>query len=77
VASVVAYTTFVWLLAHAPISLVSTHAYVNPVVAVVLGWVWLSEPITWPVVVGGVVVLVAVALVMTERRRQADEPPLS
>jgi drug/metabolite transporter (DMT)-like permease len=77
VASVVAYTTFVWLLAHAPISVVSTHAYVNPVVAVVLGWVWLSEPITWPVVVGGVVVLVAVALVMTERRRQADEPPLS
>jgi drug/metabolite transporter (DMT)-like permease len=50
---------------------------VNPVVAVALGWVWLSEPITWPVVVGGVVVLVAVALVMTERRRQADEPPLS
>jgi drug/metabolite transporter (DMT)-like permease len=77
VASVVAYTTFVWLLAHAPISLVSTHAYVNPVVAVVLGWAWLSEPITWPVVVGGVVVLVAVGLVMAERRRQADEPPLS
>lgn len=77
VASVVAYTTFVWLLAHAPISLVSTHAYVNPVVAVALGWVWLSEPITWPVVVGGVVVLIAVGLVMTERSRIVDEPPVT
>jgi drug/metabolite transporter (DMT)-like permease len=76
VASVVAYSTYVWLLAHAPISLVSTHAYVNPVVAVLLGWAWLSEPITWPVVVGGGVVLVAVGLVMAERPR-CDEPPVS
>ncbi len=76
VASVVAYSTYVWLLAHAPISLVSTHAYVNPVVAVLLGWAWLSEPITWPVVVGGGVVLVAVGLVMADRPR-CDEPPVS
>jgi drug/metabolite transporter (DMT)-like permease len=39
--------------------------------------VWLSEPITWPVVVGGAVVLVAVGLVMAERRRDQDEPPVS
>jgi drug/metabolite transporter (DMT)-like permease len=77
ISSVVAYSTYVWLLARAPISLVSTHAYVNPVVAVVLGWLWLSEPITWPVVVGGAVVLVAVGLVMAERRREPDEPPVS
>jgi drug/metabolite transporter (DMT)-like permease len=75
VSSVVAYSAYVWLLANAPISLVSTHAYVNPVVAVLLGWVWLSEPITWPVVVGGAVVLVAVGLVMAERRRGPDNPP--
>jgi drug/metabolite transporter (DMT)-like permease len=75
--SVVSYTTYVWLLARAPISLVSTHAYVNPVVAVLLGWAWLGEPITWPVIVGGAVVLVAVGLVMAERRRVPDEPPLS
>jgi len=73
--SVATYTTYVWLLKHAPISLVSTHAYVNPVVAVLLGWVWLGEPITWPVVVGGAVVLVAVGLVMSERRRVPDERP--
>jgi drug/metabolite transporter (DMT)-like permease len=75
--SVVSYTTYVWLLARAPISLVSTHAYVNPVVAVLLGWAWLDEPITWPVVVGGAVVLVAVGLVMSERRRIPDEPPVT
>jgi drug/metabolite transporter (DMT)-like permease len=74
--SVVSYTTYVWLLHHAPISLVSTHAYVNPVVAVLLGWAWLGEPITWPVVVGGAVVLVAVGLVMAERRRLPEEPPI-
>jgi len=77
VSSVAAYSTYVWLLAHAPISLVSTHAYVNPVVAVLLGWAWLSEPITWPVVVGGAVVLVAVGLVIAERRRAPDKPPVS
>jgi drug/metabolite transporter (DMT)-like permease len=74
VSSIVAYSTYVWLLDRAPISLVSTHAYVNPVVAVLLGWVWLGEPITWPVVLGGAVVLVAVGLVMAERRPTPDEP---
>ena len=76
-ASTVAYSTYVWLLGHAPISLVSTHAYVNPVVAVALGWLWLGEPVTWPVVLGGAVVLAAVGLVMTERRPQLEEPPVS
>jgi drug/metabolite transporter (DMT)-like permease len=72
--SILAYSTYVWLLSRAPISLVSTHAYVNPVVAVALGWLWLGEPVTWPVVVGGAVVLVAVGLVMVERH-QPDDPP--
>jgi drug/metabolite transporter (DMT)-like permease len=75
--SVVSYTTFVWLLGQAPISLVSTHAYVNPVVAVLLGWAWLGEPITWPVLLGGAVVLVAVGLVMAERPRLPEEPPVT
>src|SRR4051794_39949747 len=72
--SIVSYTVYVWLLNHAPISLVSTHAYVNPVVAVLLGWAWLGEPITWPVVVGGAVVLGGVGLVMAERRRPPEGP---
>jgi drug/metabolite transporter (DMT)-like permease len=72
--SAVSYTTYVWLLRRAPISLVSTHAYVNPVVAVLLGWAWLGEPITWPVIAGGAVVLVGLGLIMSERRRAVDGP---
>jgi drug/metabolite transporter (DMT)-like permease len=75
--SVASYTTYVWLLRRAPISMVSTHAYVNPVVAVMLGWLWLGEPVTWPVVIGGAVVLVAVGLVMAERKRAPAEPPVT
>ncbi len=44
--SVVAFTSYVWLLANAPISFVATYAYVNPVVAVFLGWLVLDEAVT-------------------------------
>ncbi len=72
--SVVAFTAYVWLLANAPISLVATYAYVNPVVAVFLGWWILSEAVTAPVLVGGGVVVLAVALVITaERPRRAQK----
>ena len=70
--SLVAFTAYVWLLHHAPISLVSTYAYVNPVVAVALGALFVAEPITGRVVLGGAVIVVGVALVVsTERPRSA------
>ncbi|MFP5335878.1 MAG: EamA family transporter [Actinomycetes bacterium] len=73
--SLVAYTAYAWLLGAAPISLVSTYAYVNPVVAVVLGWALLAEPVTAAVVLGGGLAVLGVLLVVrTERggrRRQA------
>jgi drug/metabolite transporter (DMT)-like permease len=70
--SVVAFTSYVWLLGNAPISLVSTYAYVNPAVAVALGALVVHEPITPPVLLGGLVIVVGVALVVsTERRRKA------
>ena len=62
--SLLAYSAFVWLLEHAPISTVSTYAYVNPVVAVVLGWALLSETITPPLVAGAVMILASVALIV-------------
>ena len=68
--SVLAFTSYVWLLANAPISLVATYAYVNPVVAVFLGWLILSEVVTAPIVIGGGIVVFAVALVIT-----AERPP--
>ena len=66
--SVIAFTSYVWLLASAPISLVATYAYVNPVVAVFLGWLILSEPITGAVLIGGGIVVAAVAIVITAER---------
>jgi len=49
---------------------------VNPVVAVFLGWLILSEPVTSAVVVGGLVIVAAVALVITvERPRNREEAP--
>src|SRR5258708_6525832 len=55
--SLVAFSAYVWLLHAAPISLVSTYAYVNPVVAVALGAMFVGEPVTSTVVLGGLIVL--------------------
>lgn len=69
VGSAVAYSAYVWLLARAPLSLVTTYAYVNPAVAVGLGALFLQEPLTVNVVVGGTVIIAAVALVITTESR--------
>jgi drug/metabolite transporter (DMT)-like permease len=69
--SVVAFSAYVWLLAHAPISLVATYAYVNPVVAVLLGWLILDEQVTGAMVAGGAIVVAGVALVITAERRSS------
>jgi drug/metabolite transporter (DMT)-like permease len=69
VASALAYSAFVWLLNNAPMSLVSTYAYVNPVVAVILGLVILNEAITSDVIIGLSIVVGGVALVVTGERR--------
>jgi drug/metabolite transporter (DMT)-like permease len=68
----VAFTAYAWLLQNAPISKVSTYAYVNPVVAIVLGWLILDEVITPVTLVGAAIIVVSVALVVRiENRRPA------
>lgn len=67
--SVVAFSAYVWLLHHAPISLVATYAYVNPVIAVLLGALILSEPITAAVLAGGAIIVLGVVLVVTSEKR--------
>jgi drug/metabolite transporter (DMT)-like permease len=64
----VAFSAYVWLLRSAPTSLVSTYAYVNPVVAVLLGRLFLREAVTWRVLVAGAVIVAAVALILAARR---------
>ncbi|MGI5284967.1 EamA family transporter [Nonomuraea polychroma] len=75
VGSLVGFTAYTWLLGNAPISLVSTYAYVNPVVAVILGVLVVNEHVTAQIVAGGAVILLGVALVVsTERRSKARTP---
>jgi drug/metabolite transporter (DMT)-like permease len=68
--SLLAYSAYVYLLANAPISLVGTYAYVNPTVAVFLGWLLLSEPVTTTILLGGAVVVLGVGLVVSAERRR-------
>jgi drug/metabolite transporter (DMT)-like permease len=67
--SLLAFTAYTWLLAHAPVSQVATYAYVNPVIALILGWAVLAEAVTAFVLVGAVLVVVAVALVIRHEAR--------
>jgi drug/metabolite transporter (DMT)-like permease len=68
-ASAIAYSAYVWLIGHAPMSLVSTYAYVNPVIAVLLGFFILKESITTDVVLGLTIVVGGVVLVVSGERR--------
>jgi drug/metabolite transporter (DMT)-like permease len=64
IGSLVAYTSYTWLLRNAPIQLVSTYAYVNPVVAVILGAVILNESIGAATVIGTAVIVASVAAIV-------------
>lgn len=74
--SVVAFTAYSWLLRVAPVSQVSTYAYVNPVVAVVLGASIGGESLTTSSVLGGLVTVVAVFVVVSQEGRRPVEQPL-
>ena len=69
--SMLAYSAYAWLLRNAPLSLVGTYAYVNPVVAVGLGTIFLHEPISVRTIIASAVILVAVAIIVTTRGRLA------
>lgn len=64
VGTLVGFVSYVWLLQHAATSLVSTYAYANPVVAVVLGWAFLGEDVTWSMLTAGALIVCSVALIV-------------
>lgn len=69
--SLVGFTAYAWLLQNAPISKVSTYAYVNPVIAIVLGWWILSERLTPVMLAGAAIIVASTAFVV---RREARPP---
>jgi len=71
IGSLVAFNAYAWLLRNAPLSLIGTYAYVNPVVAVALGAVILSESISGRTLIASAIILGAVAVIVTARGRAA------
>jgi drug/metabolite transporter (DMT)-like permease len=67
IGSLVAFSAYAWLLKNVRISIVATYAFVNPVVAVALGSIFLSESIRWSTVVAGAAIVIAVVLIVTAR----------
>jgi len=70
--SVIAFTAYTWLLQRCPPALVATHTYANPVVAVFLGWLLASEPLTMRVLLASVAILGAIMLIRKGERTTAQ-----
>jgi drug/metabolite transporter (DMT)-like permease len=69
VGSIVAFTAYAWLLQHVPVSKVSTYAYVNPAIAIFLGWLILHETVTGVTLGGAAIIVAAVAVVVRAEGR--------
>lgn len=76
VSSLVGFTAYTWLLRHARTSLVGTYAFVNPVVAVLLGWAFLGEGLTPRTALAGAVIVAGVALIVVAPQRRKRRSPL-
>jgi len=72
---IVGFSAYLWAIRNASTALVATYAYVNPVVAVALGWAILSEPITFRTLLAGAVIVASVALIVSAGTRAAPDKP--
>ena len=77
VGSLVGFSAYVWLLKVAPASTVSTYAYVNPVIAVALGWAFNDETITARTLVAGAAIVAGVALMVSRGTEKEPQTALS
>ena len=72
--SLVGFTTFVWLMKHSTPARVSTYAYVNPIVAVALGWMFAHEPVGPRMFVAAAIIVAGVAIITTTRSKKTPAP---
>jgi drug/metabolite transporter (DMT)-like permease len=72
--SVIGFTAYTWLLANAPLATVSTYAYVNPIVAILLGFLFRNEHVSGRILVGAAIVVGAVAVVVGKEPPAATQP---
>jgi drug/metabolite transporter (DMT)-like permease len=61
--SILGYASYIYSITNLPLSLVSTYAYINPIIAILLGWYFLDEPLTITVFVASGLIIIGVALV--------------
>ncbi len=73
--SLVAFSAYVWLLSKVPTTAVATYAYVNPLVAVLLGWAFLGERITGQTLLAAALIIVAVVLILSRPPVSSRRPP--
>jgi len=71
--TIVAYSAYTYALSKIPITTMSLHAYVNPIVAIILGWLILNEQLTWVSITGMAIILTGMALV---QRARSNEKPI-
>jgi len=72
IGSIVGYSAYLWLVMNAPVSLTATYAYVNPVIAVALGALFLGEVITFNYAIGGLIIFIGVLIVVTQESKAKD-----
>jgi drug/metabolite transporter (DMT)-like permease len=78
IGAVVGYTAYIWLLRHCDPAKVATYAYVNPIVAVLLGTLFAGETVTMRTLVAAALIIGSVALIITAQQlRSKAEPPVS
>jgi drug/metabolite transporter (DMT)-like permease len=73
--SIIAFTAYTWLLQRCPPALVATHTYANPLVAMLLGWLVASEPLTVRVAIASAVILASIVLVRRGERSAVPRTP--
>jgi drug/metabolite transporter (DMT)-like permease len=72
--SLIGFTAYVYLLAHTTAAKAATNPYVNPVVAVLLGWAFANEPVTSRTLLAAAVILAGVAIITVARDRDVSAP---
>jgi drug/metabolite transporter (DMT)-like permease len=73
--AIIAFSAYSWLVQNATPAIVSTYAYVNPAIAVLLGWAFLSEQVSSTTLVAGAVIVVAVAMIVGSRTKMREGEP--
>ena len=72
IGSLIGFVSYIWLIKHAPVSLVATYAYVNPLVAIILGALFVNETINARILIAGLVIIGSVVLINQTKSKTTE-----